>query len=476
LLATVVLSVDLLTGRSLAKDGGWDFEACHVQITVAIDAPGGIADQLAGDLPRYLQQRIQASLTPVWSSDVHVATGPDRPVVFVSMATPEAPPPKLPADKDKLLLATVRWAPDAFELQAREFDRYVRRWSVPIRRESRQVAALPEQLFALIWQACSPIVQLEPDPKDAYRMVLKPRGAWLPRPAGAPPWAKPGDVFLPVLRRTTRSGELEKKDGIQYVPWTYLEVTDVKSGAIAARILRASRRPFAAKRLGRVEQVAIALRADPDATTLRLHSRTAAAKPLVNYEVFSQNPGDEAATRIGLSDTAGQIVVAPGKQRVQFVLVKHGGQLFARVPIAAGAQSLVQVPLPDDDARLAAEAQLAALREELIDVVARRNILMSRARQKIQTKDFDAAQELLRALDDLPGRPQFNVTLTTAARTLRSDDPQMQRRIDQLFDATRSLLTQYLDLRPISQLHDELRQAQQKGDSKSSPPRSANKT
>src|ERR1041385_4612158 len=102
------------------------------------------------------------------------------------------------------------------------------------------------------------------------------------------------------------------------------------------------------------------------------------------------------------------------------------------VPVRAGAQNRIDIPLPDDDARLAAEASLAAVREDLVDVVARRNILMSRARQKIEKKDFAAAQELLRALDDLPGRPQFNLTLTNAARSLRSNDPQMQKRIDKL--------------------------------------------
>jgi hypothetical protein len=196
--------------------------------------------------------------------------------------------------------------------------------------------------------------------------------------------------------------------------------------------------------------------------TLRLRSRTSADKPLVGYEVFTQKPVDETLTRVGVTDTSGQITIPPGKTALQFLLVKHGGQLFAKMPVVAGAKSLIDITLPDDDARLAAEASMAAVREDLVDVVARRNILMSRARQKIEKKDYAGAQELLRALDDLPSRPQFNLTLSNAARTLRSDDPQMQKRIDKLFESTQTLLTQYLDLRPISKLHDELREAQSK--------------
>jgi hypothetical protein len=99
--------------------------------------------------------------------------------------------------------------------------------------------------------------------------------------------------------------------------------------------------------------------------------------------------------------------------------------------------------------------------------VARRNILIARTRQKIEKNDFNGAQELLRSLDDLPGKPQFTLTLSTAARLLRSDDAMMQRKIDQLFAATQTLMTQFLDLKPISELHNEFREAQQKAPLKS---------
>ncbi len=148
------------------------------------------------------------------------------------------------------------------------------------------------------------------------------------------------------------------------------------------------------------------------------------------------------------------------------LLIKHGKQLLAKLPVVPGAEPEIKVPLPDDDARLAAEERLSALRENLIDVVARRNILIARARRKIEEKDFAAAEELLQSLDDLPSRSQFNLTLTTTAQLIRSDDPQMQRRIDQMFHATRTLATQFLDVKPISQLHDELREAQQKAELK----------
>jgi hypothetical protein len=459
--------------RTFAKDGGWDLEAYQVQIQIAIDAPGGIAEELSAALPQYLERRINSCLTPSWSSTVQLATGVDRATTFTTIAAADPPPPPLPPEKEKLLLVTIRWTPESIDLAAREFDRYVQRWSSTIHRQSRQQAALPEQVFVLLREAFSPLAHFERDPKDAQRVTLKPRGASLPLTPGATRWIKPGDIFIPIRRSTTRGGQLEKKGGIQVVPWTFIDIDESKDGQVAGRIQSASRAPFPPRRQGRVEQVAIALRADPAPSTLRLRSRTARDKRLVGYEIYLGKPGDTAPPRFGTTDAAGQIVIPVDKSRIQFVLVKHGGALFARVPIVAGAHERVDVPLPDDDARLAAEARLSAVREDLVDIVARRNILISRVQQKIDKKDFAAAEELIRALDELPGRPQFDLTLRTAEQTLRSDDPQMQRRIKQLFDATRTLVTQFLDLKPVNQIRDDLREAQRKSDSKSSTPKSA---
>jgi hypothetical protein len=465
-LATFAVAIVAPAPLSHANEGGWDLERYHVQINIATDVPGGLAEQLAADLPRYLSNRMESCLFPTWLCDVKIAAGTERPQVFADVAAPaDLAPPKLPANKDKLLLATVRWTPDAMVLAAREFDRYVQRWSPTIHREVRQSDALSEQIFLLLSETLSPLAQFEPDAADSHRARLTPRGASLPQFPGAGLPAKPGDVYLPILRRTARNGEVEK-NGIQIVPWTLIEIAEVKNNAVVGRFQSANRRPLSAKRQGRLELVAIALRADPATSVVRLRSRSAADKPLVGYEVYSQKPGDEALVRIGLSDVAGQVSIPPIKTPIQFLLIKHGGQLFARVPIVAGAQAQINVPLPDDDARLAAEARLAEVREDLIDVVARRNILISRVRQKIQKKDYKAIDDLLRALDDLPGRPQFSVTLDTAEQTLRSDDAAMQKRIKQLFDTTRTLLTQYLDLKPINQLKEDLREAQRKAGAK----------
>ena len=459
----LVLVASWLPLNAVAAEGlGWEFEPYRIDAVVALDVAGGLAERLASELPRHLEGRAVSSMGPTWLLKPQIATGVQRHLVLSNITTIADPPAaQFRTDGDKLLLIAIKWQADGFEITAREFDRFVQKWGMPLRRDLRQADMLGEQAFALASQAVASLARFEPDPNDSRRVLLQPRAAALARPDPDATWTQAGDVFLPMIRRTTRSGELVQ-GGAQPVPWTYIEAVEVDGDKIVGRVHSGTRQPLPARRQGRIEPIAIALRADPGETTLRLESRTDADKPLVGYDVFAQDTGEEATTPIALSDAEGRVQVPAGGTRVQIVFVKNGGQLLARFPLVPGAESEVDVPLPDDDMRLAAEARLATLREEVVDVVARRNILMARARQKINEGDFAAAQELLQALDELPGRAQFNLTLTTAMRLLRSDDPQMQRRIDQLFEATRAVVNQYLDVRPISDLHNELREARRK--------------
>jgi hypothetical protein len=108
--------------------------------------------------------------------------------------------------------------------------------------------------------------------------------------------------------------------------------------------------------------------------------------------------------------------------------------------------------------RLQAAARLAALREDLVDLVARRNIFIARVHQQIEDKHYDQAKQLLETLDELPSRAQFTQTLDREARLHRTKDAQVQRQIDQLFAGMQAVVGKFLDSQPISDLHEQLRQ------------------
>ncbi len=467
-MVVVCASSWLLTAPASAQVKYWELEPYRIHVVLAVDVPGPLADQFSAALPEYLADRAQTAIGPAWRLSTSVASGALRHQLLTNLATlPDDLPAEIAPEADKLVLLTVRATPLGYRLAGREYDFYVARWGATIHRQCPQRSALPERLFVLLRDVVAPLARLELDPDDDDRVILQLRGAGLPQPATATPWAKPGQVFLPMLRRTTREGEVIP-DGIQVVPWTYVEATEVNGGRVVGQLQSGTRRPLGVRRRGRVEQLAIAIRPELDATTVRLHSRTQPDKPLVGYHIFAQDPDDEAVEPIGVSDGDGGIEIPRGSVPILLLYVKSGDQILARLPVMPGAESLVDVPLPDDDVHQQAQARLAALREELIDVVAQRTILMLRVEQKIEAGQLDQAEELLQQLDDLPSRAQFNQLLSREARLHHSDDPQVQRRIDRLFAATQQVLGQYLDTRPISDLHDQLQAARQGNQGESS--------
>jgi hypothetical protein len=446
----------------------WDIDPYRIHATLAIDAPGELADELAAELPQYIETRAASSVGAIWRLQLELSTGAARRRLLGGMdALGDEELSAATTAADKLVWLSIRATPWGYELAGREYDRYVQRWSATLRSGTRQRDALPEQLFALLRRVVAPLAQFQVDSEDDDRVVLTMRGAALPCRSADFQWTSSDEVFQPILRRTTREGELVE-NGIQAVPWTYIEAIDEgesqsAAGRLAGRVHSGTRRPLGVRRRGRIEQVAIALRADPQTAVARMRSRSEPDKPLTGYEVFVQNTNEAATHLIGLSDERGEIRIEPGPTPIRLLYVKSGGELLARLPVVPGIDDQLDVPLVDDEPRLRAAARMAAMREDLVDLVARRNIYMARVRQQIEEKNWPRARQLLESLDELPGRAQFNQLLSREARLHRANDKQVQRKIEQLFSATQTVLSQFLDPRPISELHDQLRAARQEG-------------
>jgi hypothetical protein len=462
-LLTLAVSCCVCSDHALAEQAYWELAPYRIQALIALDVPGGLNEQLAAELPMYLTDRARAAFGSAWRFEPQILSGPLRHRLLRHIdSLTEQQLPHLPPGTDKCLLLAVRATPTGYELVGREYDFYVQRWSEGIRRQCRQRSALPEQLFQLARETVGTLAQLRLDPDDDQRVILVPRGVDLPHRSVDLQWIQAAEVLVPIWRRTTREGEVVQ-DGIQQVPWTYLEAEDVSGREVVARIYSGTRRPLGVRHRGRIEQLAISLPVGRSETTVQLRSRTDQEKPLVGYEVYVQNTGEKTTKPLGYSDQEGQVVVGSDKTRVQLLYVKSGGNILARVPVVPGSEPLVRVPLPDDDLRLEVESRLAALREDLIDVVARRNILMARVRQEMDEENYGQARQLMGQLDQLPDRAFFNRALSMESRLHHSDDPSVQKRIEELFAATQVVLAEFLDVRPIGDLNDELRARQQQG-------------
>ena len=248
------------------------------------------------------------------------------------------------------------------------------------------------------------------------------------------------------------------------MPWTYLvtEQPAEERAALTARVYSHARAPFGARRRGRVEQLALHVRRRAGApTVLRLHDRNNAATPLAGYEVFVSPPGSKELSRLGRSDSGGRLAVPPDPEGapVRMTHIRCGSSVVASLPIAVGVEPLLQTPLLDERKRLAAETKVAALREELVDLVARRRILTARIRKRLEDNDLETAERLLDEVNGLPSITQFNGRIDKAEQLYRADDPTAQRRLDRLFTETRTVLGSALDPRETSNLTNEVLQA-----------------
>lgn len=443
----------------------WEGQPYRIEASLAIAAPGDLQQQLASELPGYLKQRASTSIGSVWQLHPEVATGELRQAMLLGLARmADEHLPKRTKTEDKRLLLVVRATPWGYELSAREFDRYVERWGPTLQRIVRQREAVPEQLFLLAEQAVAPLAHFAQEGSNPMKVAIELRGADLP-PTGAGDfaWLRPGDVLQPVLVRTTRAGDVLPGSATT-IPWAFIEVEEHAEGehSLSGQIKSAAARPLGARR-GRTEAVAIGMRHDRKPTRLALRARSDEHQPLAGYEVFVQDPGTNNLALLGKSGADGEIAIPPGDTGARTLFIKSDGVTLARIPVVPGAEETIVAPLPDDEMRLRAAARLVALREDIVDVVARRTILMARVRQHIKEKKFAEARELMGQLDELPGTTQFRLTVERDAQLIRANDPQVQRRIDKLFSDTRSALGKFLNPQPIAALHEELRQAELHG-------------
>lgn len=438
----------------------WELSPYVIQIQLAVDDSARSQPSLDSALAAYLEQRILTTLHPLWSAELEVAQAAEGRQLLDSLPTLDEHLLETTSRFDKRMFLTVVAGVDGYQLASREWDQYTGVWGPVLRRNVRQELLLPEQCFALLRSVFAPLAMVRTDSEDEKRVLLTFKGSELPRRTDDATFGRPGDVYQPLLIRSDQAGEV-LPNGVSEVPWTFLTLNEPVEGKWQAAIHSGIRRPFGLRRRGRSEHLAIAMRNPPGSTRVRFYARHDKSRGLGGYEVFRRLADDAKSELLGLTDSSGSVQVAPSGGEIVTLFLRSDGQLLAKVPVPPGAKPLIEVPIADDAARLRAQAELTALREQLIDIVARRNILMARARNRLEKGQFKEAREMLDQLDDLPGRSQFNQMISRAERSPHniSDDPRVKQKIENLFAQTRKLLGRFLAVRQISELRSEVNAA-----------------
>ena len=439
----------------------WELSPYRVQIQLVVDDREMPRPGCGEDLMASLQTKIRSTVYPIWKTTIRRPVGAARQQTLTLLKTNETGEgvdlTSQSSGSDKLMFLSVKTTRLGVELRCREYDCTTQRWGTIHQQTIRQAALLYENCFQLLCETFAPLATVRSIADSDKEVLLNFRGNELPRQSELSFLTIAGEPFQPLMVRTTSSGEI-KADSIRDISWTYLTLSGKQEDGWHGRIHSGTRRPFGIRRRGRIEHFALALRTPPTSSDVRFYARHDSTLGLTGYEVFRRKPDDTSTQPMGLTNSAGAISVTPGEQAVTILFLRSEGQLLAKVPVVPGAKALIEVPIADDTARLRAQAALTSLTEQLIDTVAKRNLLIARVRDRLNNGKLEEAQELFTELDSLPGRSQFDRDIRTAGeRELhRSSDPKVQQRIDKLFADTRKLLSRFLSTKPIAEVQGEL--------------------
>ena len=437
----------------------WELTPYRVQVLVAWDDAAALTPALQDDLIVGLGERIDALIGPSWNAALAPAPRPLRQAMLAdldSVAVESLSKESLALDKI-CLLAVLR-DPGGYRVRARELDARTRTWNRSVGVAAGVPGKIRDAALRALCRAFAPLARVET--VDRKVVTLRLQAAALPPRDKGLRWVNAGTVFQPVLRRNDRQGNLL---AALAVPWTFLVVDEVKQAELKCTMHTGMSSPLSSRRRGRIEQLAVAILPPNKPTRLVLQSRTEPRQPLPGYDVFEQARDGKSLSLLGRSDRRGSILVGPTEQTVRVLLVKHGGEMLARLPMVPGLQADLAASIPNDDQRLAAEQAITEFQEMLVDLVTRREQLLARARAALKTKGFDQVEKLIGELHMLESREQLERRLTQMQSRIVSNDAAMQRKIDALFADTRKLLEQHVGTETIEQLRHQLSQARGAG-------------
>ena len=436
----------------------WEMTPYRIRVFIAAANQPELTPRLTSAVSEAISSLADAVVGASWTLDVKPAEGELREKILSGLDWLDAaalPAALLDADFDKIIFVRLTANQGECTVAAREFDVRTRLLGTTVTSVVAQRQLAPAEAFRLVLAAFAPLGMIDEVTGDNALLRLKAAGL-PPRDPNLKQVGK-GDVFLPVVRANDRDGKPKR---IQPLDWTLLTVQSVAQARATTEIHTARRGALTGRQRGRVEQLALGVSPPRQSTRLVLQARGATKRPLAGYQVFSSPPGSKALELVGLTDGEGGLSIDPAAGGVRILWIKNGGELLARLPILPGAAALLTAPILDDDRRLEVEGLITGLQERFVDLLARRQALASRVRSRIAAEKWDEAKLLLEELRRLDARQQYE-QLRQQRSAIVSADPQVQRKIDKLFDDTQQVVTRFLDASDVDQLERDMNEAKE---------------
>ena len=261
----------------------------------------------------------------------------------------------------------------------------------------------------------------------------------------SPVFVREDDFFLPIIRKTDRSGDLVSLDPI---PFTFLTLDSINGSSLVASIQSSQRAPLSQRKSKRSQKLAIVIRPVQRSSVLHLESQAKPKEtslPLEGYEVWARKPGDTKEVEsefIGKTDWQGNVTIPPAKPGLRLLYIKRGSRALRKLPVIPGFKDRLVSQLPNDDARLFAEGVINGYGNDIINLVVQRELLEVDIDSALKNDEFEEAKTKMREYQDLETPADLKVRMSNEEVRLKSmtSDKREFAFISQMFNNLRQLL------------------------------------
>ena len=459
---TVILSTTI--SRDVQADEKFESQPYRVLVSVAFDNDAGLSRDFRRTTLQSLADVIDRSYGSMWQTEIveNIWLFPTSDVGLQRVTLNHFKSRVETARFDNAFLVTIDMTGSRWNVSGRQWGAATRTIGPTVSAatfDRRDVAATAADVIDRMFQPVLTVERVEGN-KVTLRMQAGRHSPADPKAAQI----RPGDVIQPFFRYLDDKLAVRR---IQTLPWTYLIADSVDGGRVKCSLVSGLRSPLGSSRRRSVDVIALRVRPHFDSTRLKLVPQGIPSKPLIGYSVSAvakRNANDkpkgeplkQVTNRRGAVD-----IPTVNDGPLVWLYIRSGESLLSRVPFVPGIVQTETIQLPDDSIRLSVEGATDLLMIRLVDTVARRAVLIARARILAREGDWKHVDPQVVKIDKLPVIKDFESELTlirvpALEAAVRDKNRFAEANVNRICTRVSGLIKRYLDQAPVRTLKTDI--------------------
>jgi hypothetical protein len=289
------------------------------------------------------------------------------------------------------------------DFTGREYDTATRRLG-PLQRRSVEVLAdAPRALLEFTLDLFSPTAVINGE--EGGQALLTVRGSAIEPADPIGRVVAPGAVLQPLRLISTKDDQTV----VKIIAWTYLRVESIDGPVARCAIVSGLRDPFSKRLIQRSTLAAVGIR--PGHSPLRLRFVTFKDKaPGAGYTLTARPVPNGTIREVGMTDRGGRIVLKPGFADTLVILRLLAGNIepVAEFPVMPGETAEERtIPFQPKPQSVALVAEVDAMRDEVVDLIALRARLEARMKARLEGEDWAGLEDALKEVSQLTPRDDY---------------------------------------------------------------------